>query len=142
MSCLHGNNIKYPAGKDIIESFGDGTYQISSGNNKSLFNVEYSSCIIQQVEQFYETHKKVYVIGSTTQEYIVDESKVERRYKIYAVIELQDNTMTLCTIPTNSLYPDIFIYRLYEMIDNCNITLISDLSALPDEDLKVFQEME
>ena len=141
-NCLPGNNIKYPAGKDTIESFGDGTYQISSGSNESLFNEEYGSCIMQQVSEFYETEKKVYIIGITTQEFFVDEAKVERSYKMYAVLELQNNTMTLCPIPADQSYPEVYIYRLNEMIDNCDIALVSDLSAFSDEDFLTFQEIE
>lgn len=137
-----GDNIKYPAGMDTIASFGDGTYQISSGSTDSLFNEEYGSCIIQKVEKFCEANQKIYLIGSTTQEYVVDESKAECSYKIYSIIELADNTMTLCVIPYNTFGPDIFIYRLDEMLENCDVQLVSAFSEFSDEDYSVFHELE
>lgn len=142
VNCFRGNNIKYPSGKDTIESFGDGTYQISSGSYESLFNEEYGSCIIQQVKKFYQTDKKVYIVGKTTQESFSDETKLERSYKMYAVIDLPTNNMMLCSIPDDLSYQEVYIYRLDEMVGNCDVALISDLSAFSDEDFQVFQEIE
>lgn len=137
-----GNSTKYPVGKDTIESFGDGTYQISSGSTDSLFNEKYGSCIIQKVEKFREVNQKVYLLGSTTQEHVVGEAKVECGYKIYSLIELEDNTMTLCVIPNNAFCPEIYIYRFDEMLDNCDVQFVSVLSEFSDEDYSVFLELE
>ena len=137
--CVLENEVKYPTGKDTIKSFGNGTYQISSGSNESLFNEEYGSCIIEQVEKFRETGNKVYVVGTTIHEYIADGVKVERGYRIYSVIELEKNTMVLCVTKNNPSQPDLFIYRLDDMIDNGDISLIKNLSDFSNEDLKVFQ---
>ncbi len=133
------NDVKYPEGKDTIKSFGDGTYQISSGSNESLFNEEYGSCIIQRVEKVHETDNKVYIVGTTIHECIVDGSKVERGYQIYSVVELENNTMMLCVAKNDPSQPDLFIYRLDDMIDNCDINLIMNLADFSNEDLRVFQ---
>ena len=139
---LLGNSTKYPAGKDTIETFGDGTYQISSGSTDSLFNEKYGSCIIQKVEKFREVNQKVYLLGSTTQEHVAGEAKVECGYKIYSLIELEDNTMTLCVIPNYAFCPEIYIYRFDEMLDNCDVQFVSALSEFSDEDYSVFLEFE
>lgn len=142
VSCLSGNRIKYPAGKDTVQSFGDGTYQISSGSCESLFNEEYHNCIIQKVNKIHQTGTNVYIIGTNTQKTIVDDAEVGQSYKMYAVIELQDNMLMLCAIPANPLYPDVFIVNLDEMLDNGDVVVISELSGFSHEDFSVFQEME
>ncbi len=49
-SCL-GPHVKYPSGFDTVQSFGDGSYQILRGEQKSLYSEKYSSCIINNVNQ-------------------------------------------------------------------------------------------
>ena len=137
-----GSSIKYPSGKDTIESFGDGTYQISSGNSNGLFNEKYGNCIIQNVDKFHITDEKIYVIGSTEQNAVVDGVEIKRSYIIYSVIELENNTMELFCVPNNPLHPNVFIVRLDEMIENCDVRLLSFLSDFSAKDLTVFHEME
>lgn len=132
------NEIKYPVGIDTIASFGDGTYQISSGTNRSLFNEKYGSCMIQQVDQFYTANEKVYLVGRTVNRYLVDEQEITQDYEIYSVIQLDNNRMTLCVLPQHSLDSEIYIYRLDEMIDHNEVHLISDLSSFSEEDNAVF----
>lgn len=94
------------------------------------------------IKKFYQTDKKVYIVGKTTQESFSDETKLERSYKMYAVIDLPTNNMMLCSIPDDLSYQEVYIYRLDEMVGNCDVALISDLSAFSDEDFQVFQEIE
>lgn len=114
------NNIRYPAGRDTVESFGDGTYQILSGTCDVLSNEKYGNCIIERVYEFCESSDKVYVIGSPVHGYvdgyIPNSADGECLDTIYAIIELQDNTMQLY-LRTEDPSKHISIYRLEEMVE-------------------------
>ena len=60
----------------------------------------------------------------------------------HSVIELENNTMELFCVPNNPLHPNVFIVRLDEMIENCDVRLLSFLSDFSAKDLTVFHEME
>ena len=137
VSCLKGRQIKYPAGRDTKSLFGDGTYQIvsvsgSSGRRDVLSNEKYGTCVIEQVEKVFETKEKVYIIGTTP---------IRRHFTLYAVIELNNNVMTLCIIQDNPIQNDFYFTYMDEMIRNQDAYIISDLSDFTEEDYSVFMKM-
>lgn len=133
-------DITYPAGIDTIDSFGDGTYQLLSGEKESLYNFKYSSCIIPQVKSFRVVNEKVYLTGTALQSYTDGKSNNECVYELYAVIELHNNSLTLCAVSAVPSDPEIYIYRLEEMIENGDMQLLSDFSDFSNVDQSVFAE--
>ncbi|MEH7305483.1 hypothetical protein [Neobacillus drentensis] len=59
------NDYKYPPGKDTVEIYGDGTYQILSGDTYSLSNVETQENPEENVYKYKEEKPLVYVIGKS-----------------------------------------------------------------------------
>ena len=137
--------IKYPAGRDTKESFGDGTYQILTGRTaeglymEGLHNCEYHSWIIPQVENFRITNGRVYVAGNGSRSFSENEVLTEYTYEIYAVIELESNTLALCVIPDSSLAPDMYYGQLDEMIKNGDIRWLNQFADFSNEDRAVFE---
>lgn len=140
--------ILYPAGKDTVESFGDGTYQIFTSQTteglrkETLYNCKYDVVIIPRVEHFQITNGKVYVIGKSTGYYTYDGVDIECSYEHYAVIETETNRLTLCLIPVNSSGEasiDVYIRLLDEMIQNDEVQLLDQLSDFSKEDQSVFE---
>lgn len=140
-SYLRNSNIRYPAGKDTVQSFGDGTFQIISGTSEGLFNEKYGSCIIGQVQDVYEVGDKVYVIGSTVHGYVSDGEDVEWHDMIYAVIKLSDNTMQLFAMTEDTSKHDVYIYRLEEMLKNNDVQWISEFLDFDESDQIIFEKM-
>lgn len=136
--------IKYPAGRDTVESFGDGTYQIAilhakTGHYNILYNEEYKTKIIPYVEQFFTTKDRAYIVGNGSWSVAEGETLTEYTYEIYAVIELKSNMLTLCVIPDSSLAPDMYYGQLDEMIKNGDIQLLNQLTDFSNEDRAVFE---
>ncbi|MEH7336451.1 hypothetical protein V7161_27885 [Neobacillus drentensis] len=60
------NDYKYPPGKDTVEIYGDGTYQILSvGTSNTLYNVKTQEDIEKVVYKYKEKKPSVYVIGES-----------------------------------------------------------------------------
>ena len=137
--------ILYPAGRDTVESFNDGTYQILSGQTEdglrieSLYNCKYNALIIQQVEDFRVTNGKVYVTGNSIQYFTSDKADIKCTYEIIAVIEIETNRLMLCVIPDSSTDRGIYIRFLDEMINNGEAQLLSQLTDFSQEDQSVFE---
>ena len=148
--CLIANamqpDIKYPAGKDTEESFGDGTYQIiaghtSTGYRKDLYNCKYKTSIIPYVEQFQVTKERAYIIGNGSWNVSDGENLIKYTYELYAAIEIGSNQLTLCVIPDSVSSPDMYIAHLDEMIKNGDLRLVSQLTDFSDADQSIFEEL-
>ena len=84
---LCGNSeIKHSPGRDTVNLFGDGSFQMLKGADKSigLFHYSGGGPIIGTVENFCEVERKVYVVG-----YLCD-------LKQYGLINLDTNKIYLC----------------------------------------------
>ena len=63
------NELKYEVGKDTIEYFGDGTYQIIHQVDKSghsveiLSNQEYKQCVLTAIDKHGQTGDNVFFVG-------------------------------------------------------------------------------
>ncbi len=132
-----GPHVKYPAGRERVESFGDGSYQIlrASSERKNLYSEKYSSCIINNVESVHERRGKAYIVGTDT----INAGSVV--YRLYAVIDTSENTIQLCIIPPDSTAPDLHIYCLDEMVTNGDAVVYASLDDFSEEDRLVFQNM-
>lgn len=142
--------ILYPAGRDTVESFGDGTYQIFSGQTgeglrkETLYNCKYDVVIIPQVELFQITNGKVYATGKSIEHYTYDGADIEYTYEHYAVIEIETNKLTLCMLPDSSTgadtYLNVYTRLLDEMIKNGDVQLLCQLTDFSNVDQSVFEK--
>ena len=140
--------ILYPAGRDTVESFGDGTYQIFSGqtaeglHKESLYNCKYDIVIIPRVEHFRAIDGKVYVTGKSIEHYTHDGVDIEYIYEHYAVIEIETNKLTLHMLPDSStgMDTDLDVYTslLDEMIKNGDVQLLPQLTDFSKDAQLVF----
>ncbi len=132
-----GPHVKYPEGRDTVQSYGDGSYQIlrASSERKNLHSEKYNSSMIDNVEFVHERRGKAYIAGTDS----VSAGSAE--YRLYAVIDTSENTLQLCIIPPDSAAPDLHIYRLDEMVTNGDVIVFTSLDDFPEEDRLVFQNM-
>lgn len=143
--------ILYPAGRDTVESFGDGTYQILSGQTEeglrkeTLYNCKYDVVIIPRVQHFQITNGKVYVTGKSIEYYTYDGVDIGCTYERYAVIEMETNKLTLCMIPDSASSVDagldVYTRLMDEMVNNGDVQFLSQLTDFSQEDQSVFEEL-
>lgn len=137
-----GSKKVYPSGRDTIESYGDGTYQmIRVGGREGLGSAKYHTGIIDQVNQIKQTTDKVYIIGSEVQGYIADGEPVECGYTIYIVISLCDNRMQFFAVSEDPSAPDFYIRWLDEMIENNEAQRLDKFTDFSDADQMEFNEL-
>lgn len=129
-----GPHVKYPSGRDTVESFGDGSYQILRSKRESLHSEKYNSCMIDNVEFVHQRRGRAYIAGSTA-------GAGSAQYRLYAVINTSENTIRLCILPPDSAAPDLHIYRLDEMVANGDAIVCKSLDDFSEEDRLVFQGM-
>jgi len=128
---VFGPHIKYPAGRDTVESFGDGSFQVLRGEGKGLFSEKYNNCLIDNVE-FVRRHRgKAYVTGTGL-----------AKYQMCAVIDTAANTIQLCAILPDPAVPNLHILRLDEMVANGDAVIYTSLDDFSEEDRLVFQKMQ
>ena len=123
--------VKHPPGRDTVNLFGDGSFQIckSPKGNTSLYYYSEGAPIIGSVEDYCEIQSKVYLTG-----YL-------HGMKQYAVIELDTNKVYLCVIDLESgreiISPHLFPSSLVE-----NGTIVIQLYFdFTEADRKVFSEL-
>ena len=95
--------VKYPAWKDTVELFGDGTYQIVRGNfegkeQKSLSFSPAGVGLIPEVKSYCEQNGRVYLTG-VDEGYYISGKKVSWKFEVYAVIDLSNNHIQICAVP-------------------------------------------
>ena len=130
-----GSQVKYPAGKDTVLSFGDGTYQLLTGSRDSIYNVSYNTCLIEQVDDLLVRSGKVYVIGS------VSAQTGEESIGLCAIITMETNQIRLCFVPQSNAPKPYNLYRLDDMIEKQDALLLRDFTEFTEEERLVFKEM-
>lgn len=62
---LENDKVKYSSGKDTVESFGNGTFQILKGPDKkiSLVDVEKNNNIEEEIKDYKKIKNKIYIFG-------------------------------------------------------------------------------
>ena len=138
--------IVYPAGPDTFRLYGDGSLQIvREFGIRSLFFIKYNSLLVPEINRIKETSEKVYIIGYDRDKFDLKTGGfVDARYQIYAVIDVNDNSVSMCVIRTGT--PALYEYREYiigldEMELNGDMVFTTDFSDFPEEDQRVFEKM-
>lgn len=146
-SCTLNAKSKYPSGKDTIETYGDGTFQLvkispaSGVFYKALSFEKYHSVVIAHVDNEKKVDGKVYFLGHEDDQHVTDQGVVDVRYTIYAVLELKSNTMQYCAVSDNPFAEAIYISRRDEMVKNKDMVFFDSLSDFSDEDANVLRSI-
>lgn len=78
------SKVKYPSGRDTVESYGDGTFQIVGRNPSGLLYAGEGAPLISCVDQCYEAGDIVYIFGH---------ERYQNENIIYGVIYADSNTI-------------------------------------------------
>lgn len=141
--CCTGIKKQHPEGKDTVESFGDGTYQIVRGNfeDKECVGLSFSPTgvhLIPEVKTYQEKNGCVYLVG-VDEGYYVSGKKVSWKFAVYAVIDLSNNHIEICAIPE---IDSEYIFRISQAaLDTGLITILEDYSAFSQKDRLVLDAM-
>ena len=122
--------VKYPAGRDTRESYGDGTFQLLSLRKTGplyLSNEAYNSIVLCDVQGVRESDGMLYAIGSAGQ------------CKVYFSADLSTCRMYLCAVPQDG--EEFYINRLDEMEKNGDAVCYSSLAEFPEAAREAFEEI-
>lgn len=146
-SCGLGEKDKYPSGKDTIEAYGDGTFQLLRADPamdesyKTLSFEKYNSVVIEHVDAVKKADGKIYFVGHDDSRHWTDQGTIDVHFTIYAVLVLKNNTMQYCAISNNPAAKAIYISGKDEMIASGDLTILEGLSEFSNEDQNVFKNM-
>ncbi len=117
---------KYSGGKDTVDLYGDGTFQICRGSDHwSLIYSPTGSGIIDDITAHWHMGNYVYVIGHNYY-----------NYKAYGVINESENTLRLCWVDTYREYvPD-------QAIESGDIVLVPDFMSFTEKEQEQFMKQE
>ena len=120
---------KYPSGKDTVESYGDGTFQIirSHMNIQGLFFEGKGSPLIPTIDRIYETNNYAYIIGQ-------EKHQLEENTIIYGIINIKNNTI--------QIYFDSEMHIEERFLDSDSIELLTSFEGFSNSDQKIFQDLE
>lgn len=128
------SNIEYPAGRDTINSYGDGTFQIIGNRNTSsgLFFEEGGSPLISHIERVHVSGNTIYLIG--WDDIAWDNSRYSDEAMVLAVINEQQNTIRIHYVFDEVMIEDRFL-------DSPKITYLENYEEFSQGDRSYFQEM-
>ena len=117
---------KYAPGRDTLEIYGDGTFQLLKGpDSKALGYCPAGVGIIHNITDLWKIEDDIYIIGEDS-----DQNHA------YGVIHIQHNILRLCWVDT---------YRKYvpnEGIENGDIVLLPDFASFTQKEQAAFMERE
>ncbi len=134
--CALTPKAKYPPGRDTVESFGDGTYQLQKSNSGLVLrNCAYRFEVASKVIAHKCSGGTLYVIGLTS----VYVSSQVSDYILYAEISLDSYALKVCLPPeAGEKYTD----RIFQkMADDGKAILLSDFSQFSSESQAVFAKL-
>lgn len=113
-----GNNFAvYDSGKDTIETFGDGTYQLlhqvkNKVNVKNLTNCKYNQCVMTEVNQWQEFDDYIYFVGHYYE------------YETYCILDTNNNQLKYyIDLPKGE---EINMVYSYDMQQNNELIFLSE----------------
>lgn len=123
VSC--GTKTKYPSGKDTVESFGDGTFQIIGRNPSGLYFEGGGSPLVSSVDNWCRINNKVYIFGH---------KRHNEADLIYGIINVKQNSIEIYFTETPNL-SDRFL-------SSESIIIVESLSDFSETDQEILIEME
>lgn len=116
---------QYPTGKDTVESFCKGKFQIVGRNPSGLYFKGEGSPLISCVDCTYETNNRIYILGH---------ERHKDHILIYGVIDAKQNKIQI-------LFTDE-VYLSDRFLESDSISFCNDFSDFLEEDQKIFTAME
>lgn len=136
LSCLTGcADVKYPAGRDTKESYGDGTYQLLkfADGTLSLSNEEYHTLVLSRVVAIREQDGKVYAIG--------EQKRGGVMYEAYAVVDLETNQLRFYAPEESVREQGTYFQQAETMQEDGTVVFCRSFSDFAEEDATILQEM-
>lgn len=133
--CLSGckNNLIYEQGKDTVNAYGDGTYQIlhqriDAQEYKILSNCKYNQCVLTEIDSYKSVGDDAYFIGK----YYTS--------RVWCRLSISENLL-LYYIEDNEKEDFTMIYLNDMQADN-QIKLLSSYEEFSENDRRIFEELE
>lgn len=133
--CLLGckNNLTYEQGKDTIQAYGDGTYQIlhqktDGQEHEILTNCKYNQCVLTEVDSYTSVDENVYFMGKYY------------TLKIWCKLSVNENLLLYC-IEDNEK-EDFTMTYLNDMQTDNQIKLLSSYEDFSENDKRIFKALE
>lgn len=118
------SNEKYPSGRDTVESYGDGTFQIVGRNPSGVFYAGEGGPLISYVDRYYEDGDTVYIFGH---EYHHND------ILIYGIIDANNNMI--------HVYFTKEVYLDDRLLESPSIVFLQDFSDFPEKAQEIFGKM-
>ncbi len=116
---------KFPPGRDTVDIYGDGTFQVMRGKELSLHYCPTGAGVIDDIEHYWKVGQNVFFIGQD-----FDQNRA------YGILTPKTNTLQLCLVDG---------YREYvskEAVESGDIVLLPDFASFTPKEQAVFMERE
>lgn len=133
LSWLTGcTDVKYPAGRDTKESYGDGTYQLlkSADGTLSLSNEEYHTVIVSHVMLIATQDSKLYAFGEQKWGGVT--------YEAYTVVDLKTNQLQFYAVKEQQ---ETYFYQADAMREDGAAVFYQSFSEFAEEDANILKEL-
>lgn len=125
----HNNNI-FDSGKDTVESWGDGEYQLLRDSNKiSLFNCQYHECMLPIVDGWDKKDDCIYIIGK----FPITFDNIAR---VKIKINLSNNIIYYYS--ENISFKELNIVYANSMLENGKLEIIDNYDYFTNSEKEVF----
>lgn len=124
----------FDSGKDTVECFGNGEYQLMNSSNRlSLFNCKYHECVLPIVDSWIEKADCAYIIGKFP---ITFHDIVQVKIKI----DLLNNIMYY--YPENISFENLNIVYANSMLENGELIVVDDYNYFISSEKEIFTELD
>ncbi len=123
-------NHVFDSGKDTVESWGNGEYQLLRDSNKiSLFNCQYHECMLPIVDKWNKKDNCVYIIG-----------KFPISFDDIAIVKIKINLSNniIYYYSENILFEDLNIVYANSMIENEKLKIIDNYDYFTNSEKEIF----
>ena len=128
--CISQN--QYPAGKDTVEVFGNGEYQIiGADSNGTLTNTKYNVSVMRSVVCWDRVEQSVYFIGT-------DMYHPDYGVRIFGVLSLDSNIMELYWAEE---VESAYLAELNRLPEDCKVIIHSSSYCFQEDDWRILQSI-
>lgn len=115
-ACAPKQQISFPVGKDTVETFSDGSFQIVKNPDRTLAlcNVKYNSTVIDKVKQYKKTEQAIMIKGTL------------KKIQMYAVMDITDNKLYCLIETTDNNFQMEKPLHLENMINEGSLVICND----------------
>lgn len=124
------SNKEYPSGRDTVESYGNGAYQVLKNSySLSFVNQRYESCLMDNVKAYEKKSNFLYVFGT--------------HYDVPAWIktDIKTEQSEYYILKAGVTIDDLYIYNKNTMIESGNLVINVSNEILSEQDKEILEEM-